>query len=168
MVQEPLFMKPAQFAIMIVLLSGLWLNAKAGEPVWVTQAKTPSLLFKHPHKQAIDLCREYKRKVIAGNVLIPAGACALGGGLYLIYKGSYNVVNQLEHGTYEYRNQPASRQSVAFVGGGAALVIVGLALAPGGFIMATVAHTKYCRYCRAGGAMYITPSQTGLGVAFNF
>ena len=165
-------MAPARFALLIVLLSAFWANARAGDPVWVTQAqtqpKTPSLLFKRQHKQAVDLCREYKRKEIAGSVLIPVGVCAMGGGLYMIYKGSYNLVNQLIHGYYNYRNQPSSRRDDAFVCGGTALFIAGLALAPGGFIMATVARTKYCKYCRAGGAMYFTPGQTGLGLAFNF
>ena len=92
----------------------------------------------------------------------------MGGGLYLMYKGSYNMVGQLNHGVYEYANPPSSRREVAFITGGTALFIAGLALAPGGFIMASVARTKYCKYCRGGGAMYFTPSQTGLGLACNF
>jgi hypothetical protein len=165
-------MKQARFALLIVLLFALFADARAGDPVWVTQgqtqAKTPSLLFKHHNKQAIDLCREYKRKIIAGSVLMPAGACAMGGGLYMMYKGSYNIFGQLSNGTYEYHNQPETRRGDAFICGGTALFIAGLAMAPGGFIMATVARTKYCKYCRAGGAMYFTPSQTGMGLAFNF
>ena len=166
MVSEPLLMKAARFALWIVLLCSFLANANASAPVWMTQAqapKTPSLLFKHPRKQAIDLCREYKRKEIAGNVLMPIGACALGGGTYMIYKGSRNVVSQYNHAVYDYHTQPTSRHDVGLICGGSALFIAGVALAPGGFIMASVARVKYCKYCRAGGAMYFTPSQTGAG-----
>lgn len=149
-------------------------KAHAGDPVWMTQAqtqplpKTLSLLFKHHNKQAIDLCREYKRKIIIGNIMVPAGTCAIAGGVYMIYKGTYSMVSQYSRNWYDYRNQPTSKHDVGFVCGGTALLVAGLAMLPGGAIMASVAKVKHCKYCRAGGAMYFTPSNTGLGLACNF
>ena len=117
-----------------------------------------------------DPCKQYKRREIAGFVLLPVGIGAIAGGAVMINKGIIDIenhVNTINAGEPSTAYVP--RHDIVLVTAGAALGVIGLALAPTGLAMGISGAVRYRKYCGRARSFYISPdTQQGLGVACTF
>lgn len=156
-------------------------NLMAGSPNWELIAPKAEVHLKTEeassfkqssyafHNQSDDRCREYKRREIAGFVLLPVGVGAIIGGSFMVYKGVNGIHNA--NGTIDGNNPQTPnvpKHDIVLIGAGAAVGIIGLVLAPTGLVMGVGGAVRFRKYCGKAQAIYIAPSTEGFGLACRF
>ena len=174
-------MKTLKWIFATVLLPIFGANLIAGTPNWELIAPKPEVHLKTDEaasfkeesyayrNQGDDRCREYKRREIAGFVILPVGLGMIGGGAFMVYKGVndiHNVNITIDGNNPQTPSVP--KHDVVLIGAGAAVGIIGLVLAPTGLSMGVGGAVRYRRYCGKPQSIYLAPSTEGFGLACRF
>ena len=169
----------------MVLWPLLVLNLTAGDPNWEVIAPVPQIQAKTlepiSFKQACttrlaatsnwDVCKQYKRREIAGFVLLPVGIGMAVGGGYMVYRGVLDIQNNVNNNINNDGQGGAyvSKHDIVLVSVGSAMSIIGLVLAPTGLSMGVSGAVRYRRHCGNNAhTFYIGPDKQATGLACTF
>jgi hypothetical protein len=176
-------METLKLGLMLVLCVSLeWVSA--GNPVQINQQQTQEVAMNYSAKRSLflnttpdkqykefDQCRMFKRKQIAGFLILPIGLGAIAGGTYMTYVGGRNIANSFSTSDIYSPTSIGSgvqKRDEVMVGVGAATILVGMVLAPTGLVMGLHNSVQRHRYCREEKTFYIMPSKSGMGLACQF
>ena len=174
-------MKTIKWIFAAVLLPIFSVNLMAGSPNWELIAPKPEVHLKTDEaasfkqgsytygNQGDNRCREYKRREIAGFVLLPVGIGAIIGGSFMVYRGVSDIHNS--NGTINGNNPETPsvpKHDIVLISAGAAVGIIGLVLAPVGLSMGIGGAVRFRKYCGKAQTFYIAPSTEGFGLACRF
>jgi hypothetical protein len=182
-------MKNLKYMLLAVLFAGIIPASKAGNPAWDKIIKAPRVESRMstapafakgtidftapiPEKdEGFDKCKKYKRKQVAGFVLIPLSLGAMAGGVYLIYTGAKNVVESTQVG-FGGVSTSVSEPDKTKIAIGAGLGFIGAVLFPTGLVLGIKGGTNYNRDCRGGPGtgttLNIRPTGNGINMALKF
>ena len=126
--------------------------------------------MRYAAKNDFDPCKQYKRREIAGFVLLPVGLGLAGGGSYMVYKGAVDISNNvITINAGEQQGPYIPKHDIVLVSAGAAMAIVGLVLAPTGLSMGVSGAVRYRKHCGGSArSFYVEPAKQNTGMAFRF